>query len=82
MKTWNRKRIIKGIKVLLILLFLMSLDINAFPQPGPPPLHGQNGDQGAGGSAPIGGGLIFFLLGSVLYGIKKIRGKRKVDRER
>ena len=79
MKKITIKSIQRGIKAVLLIAFLMSVDTGIFSQPGMPPGHGQNGDQGAGGMAPLGEGLLFFLAGAVLYGIKKFRSGRKKE---
>jgi hypothetical protein len=61
----------------MFFLLLISIDADIFSQPGPPPGHGQNGDQGAGGMAPLGEGLIIFLGSAAIYGIRKLRSERK-----
>lgn len=76
----KRKKIIKILKVLraiLFILFLMSLDGGVRAQPGMPPGHGQNGDQGAGGFAPLGEGVLILLAGAVAYGVRKMREAKK-----
>ncbi len=80
MKKIKLKKFWKVCKAVLVLLYLMSLDITIYSQPGLPGDHGQNGDQGAGGMAPLGEGLIFFLIGSVVYGFRKLRKARKRDK--
>jgi len=70
--------------VLFSLMFSMLLwtsNANAQTAPPPPDTHGQNTDQVAGGSAPIGGGL-FILLGlGIAYGGKKWYDHRKTSLE-
>jgi hypothetical protein len=77
MKKIEIKKVLKAIRAILLLLYLISLDVNIFSQPDLPSGHGENGDQGAGGMAPLGEGLIFFLIGAGIYGIRKIISKRK-----
>ncbi len=53
---------------------IIALSVTAFAQgPGapPPPDHGTEGNEGQGGRAPIGGGLLILLgLGSIYGGYK------------
>ncbi len=63
--------------ILALIISLFSFSAFAGTNPPDPPGHGQTGDQPAGGSAPIGGGL-FILLGlGAVYGGKKIFDFRK-----
>jgi len=67
MKKRNIYRLI-GITAILILLFTGIMQ-------GQPPLpggHGQNGNNGPGGAAPLDGGSLFLLLGSLGYGSYKV----------
>jgi hypothetical protein len=77
MKKMSKSKLIKLLKVTLLILFLVSIDADINSQPGMPPDHGQNGNQGAGGTAPLGEGLIFFLLSAAFYSIRKIKSARK-----
>lgn len=77
MKKITATRILRGLMSFLILVYLMSLDLNIYSQPGLPPGHGQNGGQGAGGMAPLGEGIVFMLLGAAVYGMKKWWSNRK-----
>jgi hypothetical protein len=81
MKKKNIRRFLRGLRAVLITLYLISLDIPVFTQPGMPPEHGGNGNQGGGGWAPLGEGLIFLLLGSALYGIRKMFSGKKISQE-
>jgi len=58
-------------KWLFILVFLLIINC-VTAQPGPPPQHGNSGDQPVGGSAPIGSGLIILLILGAGYGSKKV----------
>lgn len=60
------------IKIALI-SFLVIASQNIFSQPPDPPGngHGQNGDQPAGGNAPIGSGMVILMSMAVAYGSKK-----------
>ena len=69
-------KLLKVLKKAFFILILVSADINLHAQPGMPPGHGQNGDQGAGGFAPIGEGIVILLASAVAYGIRKIRRKK------
>ena len=78
MKTLNKTLLFLGCcKNIILILILVCLEYYCIAQPGPPPGHGQNGDQGPGGMAPLGSGLVVFLLGSVFYGISKWRSARR-----
>jgi hypothetical protein len=65
---------------LIILVFLLSpgfgTEISAQP-PDPPGSHGLNGNQGAGGGAPVDGGILMLALGGIAYGAIKLIRKRK-----
>ena len=67
------KKII-AISFLSILIYL-TVDIfsplKASCPPDPPGGHGLNGNQGSGGMAPIGGGLIIMLAAGAVYGLGK-----------
>lgn len=59
----------KKIKLIIAIVFG---SICLYAQPVPPPSdNGQNGNQPAGGGAPIDGGLSFLLIMGVVYGAKK-----------
>jgi hypothetical protein len=67
--------------ILVVILFLCANPILNGQPSAPPGGHGLNGNQGPGGAAPVDGGSLFFLLGSISYGtFKVIRAfKRKND---
>jgi len=70
------------ISILIIILSLASDGLIMGQPPDPPGGHGLNGNHGSGGAAPLGGGVIFLLLGGLGYGAYKlIRGnfRKKVD---
>jgi hypothetical protein len=69
------------LRSIFIILFLLSINGVLYSQPGMPPGHGQNGNQGGGGMAPLGEGLFFLLAGALVYGIKKLRSEKKEKRE-
>lgn len=77
MKKQRGKNTLSWIKAILLVLFLMSLGVDIYAQPGPPSGHGQNGDQGAGGMAPLGEGLIYLMAGAVVYATRKWLRKKK-----
>jgi hypothetical protein len=79
MKKEKMIKFLKILKVIMIIIFLMSLDGEIYSQPGMPPGHGQDGDQGAGGFAPLGEGLFVLLVSAMAYGIRKIRANRKKE---
>lgn len=63
--------------LLVLIISLFSFPLFAGTNPPDPPGHGQTGDQPAGGSAPIGGGL-FILLGlGAAYAGKKLYNHEK-----
>ena len=73
------KKIICIIMLNLAAAVISMQESNAQP-PAPPSEHGINGNQGAGGAAPVDGGLGILLLGGVGYGVYKlIRGKKLVE---
>ena len=72
---WNK--LLSILKVVIVFLILLSADVNIFSQPGMPSDHGQNGNQGPGGFAPVGEGLLIFLASAAVYGIRKIRSRKK-----
>jgi len=57
------------ISTLVILPF--ENDLTAQP-PYPPNDHGSNGNQGAGGAAPIDGGSLLLILSGLGYGVVKV----------
>ncbi len=70
------KKLHKIILIMLVSMFVTSVDIMAQDAPPPPPAggHGQSGNRAG---APIGGGL-FILLGlGAAYGGKKLYDLRK-----
>ena len=77
MKKQKILKVLKVLRTILFILFLMSIDADARAQPGMPPGHGQNGDQGAGGYAPLGEGVLVLLAGAVAYGVRKLREVKK-----
>lgn len=81
MKTKRIGRFLRILRAVLITLYLISLDIPVFTQPGMPGEHGGNGNQGGGGWAPLGEGLIFLLIGSAIYGIRKMLSGKKRSQE-
>jgi hypothetical protein len=77
MKNNRIKKFLSVLKAIIIVLFLLSIDTDLYSQPGMPPGHGQNGNQGGGGMAPLGEGLLFFLVSAAVYGIKKMRSAKR-----
>ena len=74
------KSIKQKISTTLIITIFMTISISASAQQGPgappPPDHGTENNQGQGGRAPIGGGLLILLgLGGVYGGYKVCRKK-------
>jgi hypothetical protein len=66
-----KKVFIVTITILTIILALASDGLIMGQPPAPPGENGLNGNQGQGGNAPLGGGIIFMLLGGVVYGAVK-----------
>lgn len=65
--------------VLLLICFTLTIMTAQGQPPAPPAEHGINGNQGAGGAAPVDGGSLLLLLGGAGYGVYKVRrewGKR------
>ena len=60
----------KYIKYLIIFLTIFIFG-TAIAQAPPPNDHGSTGDEGPGGSAPVGEGLIFLLTLGAAYGTSK-----------
>lgn len=59
--------------VILVVVLFLSADPVLNGQPAAPPGgHGLNGNQGPGGAAPVDGGSLFLLLGSIGYGTYKM----------
>lgn len=77
MKKRNLYRLI-GIMAILIFIFTGIMQ----GQPPMPGGHGQNGNQGAGGAAPIDGGSLILLLMGAGYGAVKVikANMKKVER--
>jgi hypothetical protein len=72
------KQIFCTIILCLAILSISTSDSKAQP-PAPPAEHGINGNQGAGGAAPVDGGSLLLLIGGMGYGVVKlIRGKKVV----
>ena len=74
------KNITKLVKVTLILVLFMGWNLLAMAQGPPPPPgggHGQTGNQAAGGSAPIGGGIAILLSMGAAWGGKKVYDESK-----
>jgi hypothetical protein len=66
------KKIFTLALAVLFIIFAMASDGLIMGQPpSPPGGHGLNGNQGAGGNAPIDGGGLLLLLGSAIYGVIK-----------
>jgi hypothetical protein len=77
----NRKRNFRRVALLLVMVFFISAMIVQAQPPAPPSGHGFNGNQGAGGAAPVDGGIGILLLSAVGYGLSKLRrgsGKRRL----
>jgi len=73
----KKKNMFRFMIIAFILTLTFETDIKAQP-PNPPGNHGLNGNQGAGGTAPIDGGSIIMLLAGLGYGaVKVIRSKTK-----
>jgi hypothetical protein len=73
-------------KILIQLMIILSLTLAGtalYSQPGPPPPpdeHGLDGDQSAGGMAPIGSGVAILLsLGAAYGGRKLYQNWRKIQ---
>lgn len=56
----------------LVCILTFTESLTAQP-PAPPSEHGLNGNQGGGGEAPVDGGVALLLLGSVGYGLVRLR---------
>lgn len=72
----------KIIKLIVTGLFIFFLPIGIMAQDPPPPPdsgHGQNGDQDAGGGAPIGSSLLLLLGMGAAYGGKKVYDMKKAE---
>jgi hypothetical protein len=66
----KRKNIYR-IVITLIIIALSTYSMVYSQPPGPPGGHGMNGNQGAGGTAPIDGGTLMLVLSGLGYGIIK-----------
>jgi hypothetical protein len=72
----KKKNICRLFILVLILSLPVTFTIKGQP-PSPPGDHGLNGNQGAGGFAPVDGGSLLLLIGGIGYGgYKWIRKKR------
>ena len=67
----KKKNIYRLIGMALILCVSVSSMVQGQAPP-PPGGHGRNGNQGAGGAAPIDGGSLIMLLGGLGYGGYKL----------
>lgn len=68
----------KACKILIAGLFFLFLSLGIVAQPPPPPDgHGQTGDQGPGGGASSGSGIVLFVLFTAAYAAKKVYGLNK-----
>lgn len=66
-----------ALAVLFIILAMASDGLIMGQPPAPPGGHGLNGNQGAGGNAPIDGGALLMMLGGAVYGaVKWIRARK------
>jgi len=76
------KRNMLQIVVVTLIIMFVSISTVMFSQPpAPPDQHGINGNQGAGGTADIDGGVLLLLLGAGSYGIFKLVRSRRVKIE-
>ncbi len=64
--------------VLLLICFTLTIITAQGQPPAPPAEHGINGNQGAGGAAPVDGGVGILLLSGLGYGIRKMLRDKKV----
>ncbi len=70
------------ITIITIIIICISIPGKCQDVPPPPPLnHNDSGDQGAGGGAPMGGGLGILMALAGTYGIKKTYLWLKTRRE-
>ena len=65
--------------IIVAILFLSSSPVLNGQPSAPPGGHGLNGNQGPGGTAPVDGGGLILLIGSLGYGGYKLI--RKLKRE-
>ena len=61
----------------LLVCYTLSIVSAQGQPPAPPSGHGFNGNQGAGGAAPVDGGSLLLLLGAAGYGLIKVVRERK-----
>jgi hypothetical protein len=77
MKRRNKYKII----IAMIIIALSGYSV-VHGQPPLPGGHGQNGNQGAGGAAPVDGGSLMLILSGLSYGTMKVirayKGKKDV----
>jgi hypothetical protein len=73
----------KTIKLIVTGIFLLMLSFGLQAQPDPPGGgHGSGEDQGPGGGAPVGSGLVIMTILTAAYGGKKAYNlKRKTELE-
>ncbi len=72
------KKQIKWLLLLVLMMILVGNNVVIGQQPPPPPGgHGLNGNQGSGGSAPLGSGLVVLLAMGTAYGARKLTCARK-----
>jgi hypothetical protein len=75
-----KKKNIYRLVCLAFIFFVASVSFAKGQAPPPPGGHGRNGNQGAGGAAPIDGGSLILLMSGLSYGaIKAIRAFRRKD---
>lgn len=68
------KSIIKSIALSLCLVCILANTQSLTAQPpAPPSEHGLNGNQGAGGEAPVGEGIVILMIGVAGYGLVRYR---------
>jgi hypothetical protein len=76
-KFYTMKNKIRILAISLTIGLFIGLNTNSIAQPPPPVNHGSGGNQGAGGAAPIGSGLLVLLGMGAAYGAKKVFNARK-----
>jgi len=64
-------KILAGILLITLAVFSTSNVIAQGPPPPPDGGHGEGGDQGPGGGAPSGSGLVIFAALGTVYGIRR-----------
>jgi hypothetical protein len=76
-KFYTMKNKFRILAISLTLGLFIGLNTISIAQPPPPLNHGSEGNQGAGGAAPIGSGLVVLLGMGAAYGFKKVYNARK-----